>query len=588
MYNLYWEGYEMQLSKRDKSSKTQYVRKSIISIGIIAFFIAIIIAFVMSNKMSSKVNVQKLDSGWDVIINDSIYENVTLSTFRIPESLKKGDTVILKTNLPEQLDSDSESVTFQAILTTLEARIDGNSIYSYGEEAYEKGFVGSGYHFIQLPQGSEGKEITFILKPAESGAFTNITVPTVTPVKYTTTAFADKNLMNIFVCISLFMLGVIMTIVGAITYLFESNVKSLIVIGLLTTVAGVWSSCNTKIIQIFSIDLEMCTAIEYLSLYVAPVPLVILIIMVMRDDTPWKKKLLYGVLAVLVFFDVLSTILHFTGIAHFPTTLAIFHFLGFATIIILAIAGHSKFSNMDRSERVLTVAIVVLCVFAGLDILRFNYSKYMWPENEMLTNSILPLGMLVFVVLLVGSYIFYIYDVVQDSAEDRALAQMAYTDPLTGLYNRAKAEKKFAKLIKNKMDYFLINMDLNGLKKMNDKFGHAKGDLLITTFADILKECFSDIATVVRMGGDEFLVIIDARYEDKIKPALAKMIELEAEKSKETGMRIEASFGISSNIEDKSRGPEQVYSVADQRMYKMKQNTKAARRARAKKAEENK
>ena len=47
----------MQLSKRDKSSKTQYVRKSIISIGIIAFFIAIIIAFVMSNKMSSKVNV---------------------------------------------------------------------------------------------------------------------------------------------------------------------------------------------------------------------------------------------------------------------------------------------------------------------------------------------------------------------------------------------------------------------------------------------------------------------------------------------------------------------------------------------------
>ena len=379
-----------------------------------------------------------------------------------------------------------------------------------------------------------------------------------------------------------------MTIVGAITYLFESNVKSLIVIGLLTTVAGVWSSCNTKIIQIFSIDLEMCTAIEYLSLYVAPVPLVILIIMVMRDDTPWKKKLLYGVLAVLVFFDILSTILHFTGIAHFPTTLAIFHFLGFATIIILAIAGHSKFSNMDRSERVLTVAIVVLCVFAGLDILRFNYSKYMWPENEMLTNSILPLGMLVFVVLLVGSYIFYIYDVVQDSAEDRALAQMAYTDPLTGLYNRAKAEKKFAKLIKNKMDYFLINMDLNGLKKMNDKFGHAKGHLLITTFADILKECFSDIATVVRMGGDEFLVIIDARYEDKIKPALAKMIELEAEKSKETGMRIEASFGISSNIEDKSKGPEQVYSVADQRMYKMKQNTKAARRARAKKAEENK
>mgnify|MGYP002624555554 CR=1 FL=1 len=124
---------------------------------------------------------------------------------------------------------------------------------------------------------------------------------------------------------------------------------------------------------------------------------------------------------------------------------------------------------------------------------------------------------------------------------------------------------------------------------MNDKFGHEKGDHLITSFANILKECFDEFATVVRMGGDEFLVIIDSEHEDKIKPALAKMIRLEAEKTKETGMRIEASFGISSNIEDKSRSPEQVYSIADQRMYTMKQNTKAARRARARKmAEENK
>lgn len=578
----------MQLLNLEKFSKTHYVRKSIISVGIIAFFIAIIVAFFLSNKIESKVSAQKMDGGWDVIINDSIYENVTLSTFRIPESLKKGDTVILKTNLPDQLDSNLVSITFQAILTTIDARIDGNSIYSYGEDDYEKGFVPSGYHFIQLPAGSEGKEITFVLKPAETGAFTNIAVPTITPVKYTMTAFADKNILNIFVCIFLFMLGIIITIVGAITYFFDSNVKSLIVIGLLTTVAGIWSSCNTKVLQIFSINMEMSTALEYLSLYVAPVPLVILIIMVMRDDTAWKKKLLYGVLIVLILFDVISTILHFTGVAHYPSTLALFHFLGFATIIILAIAGHSKFSNMDRTERLLTIAIVVLCVFAGLDILRFNYSKYLWPENEMLTNSILPLGMLVFVVMLVGSYIFYIYDVVQDSAEDKALTQMAYNDPLTGLYNRAKAEKRFAKLLKNKMDYFLINLDLNGLKMMNDKYGHAKGDLLITTFADILKECFNDIATVVRMGGDEFLVIIDARYEDKIKPALAEMIKLEAEKSKDMGMRIEASFGISSNIEDRSRGPEQVYSVADQRMYKMKQNTKAARRARAKaKAQQN-
>ena len=53
-------------------------------------------------------------------------------------------------------------------------------------------------------------------------------------------------------------------------------------------------------------------------------------------------------------------------------------------------------------------------------------------------------------------------------------------------------------------------------------------------------------------------------------------------------MRIEASFGISSNVEDRSRNPEQVYSVADSRMYTMKQKTKAARRAKAKANENSK
>ncbi len=561
-----------------KSKPANFIYKLFISAAIIIILFATIIGFASTVNTQSTASYQKLDEGWDVVINDSLYENVNLSTFRIPEEIKKGDVLILKNNLPDQLDSNVSCVMFLIYLSTVECRIDGQTIYSYGEDKYEDGFVGSGYHFIQLPYGSEGKEVSIILKPAETAAFTNIPVPGVVPSQYAPTSFTDRNISNIFICVFVFMLGAMITIISCIAIFYDSKASRLTVIGVLATLIGAWSLCNTKVLQMFSVNLEVNTSIEYICLYVAPIPLIALIIMVRADIVRWKKIALIAAMIMVLIFDVVSTILHFTGIAHYPSTLTTFHFLAFAAIIIAAVAGWKKFREMNKAEKLLNIAILVLCAFAGADIVRFNFSKYVWPENEAVQNSFLPFGTLVFIVILVASYLWSLFEVIESNAEAAALAVMAYNDPLTGLYNRAKAEKKFSKLIKEEKDYFLINLDLNGLKRMNDKFGHEKGDLLIKTFADILRECFDEIGTVVRMGGDEFLVIIDSDYEEEIKPALTKMIKLEAVKSKETGMRIEASFGISSNIEDKSRNPEQVYSIADSRMYNMKQKSKARRR----------
>lgn len=560
------------------SKPANFVYKLFISAAIIVILFAAIIGFASTVNTQSTASYQKMDEGWDVVINDSLYENVNLSTFRMPEELKKGDVIILKNELPDQLDSNVSCVMFLIYLSTVECRIDGQTIYSYGDDKYEDGFVGSGYHFIQLPYGSEGKEISIILKPAETAAFTNIPVPGVVPTQYAPTSFTDRNMSNIFICVFVFMLGAMITIVSCIAIFYDSKASRLAVIGVLATLIGAWALCNTKVLQMFSVNLEINTAIEYICLYVAPIPLIALIIMVRADIARWKKIALIVAMIMVLVFDIVSTILHFTGIDHYPGTLTTFHFLAFAAIIIAAVAGWKKFSEMNKAEKLLNIAILVLCAFAGADIVRFNFSKYVWPENEAVQNSFLPFGTLVFIVILVASYLWSLFEVIESNAEAAALAVMAYNDPLTGLYNRAKAEKKFSKLIEEEKDYFLINLDLNGLKRMNDKFGHEKGDLLIKTFADILRGCFDEIGTVVRMGGDEFLVIIDADHEEEIKPALTKLIKLEAAKSKETGMRIEASFGISSNIEDRSRNPEQVYSIADSRMYNMKQKSKARRR----------
>jgi two-component system, cell cycle response regulator len=92
-----------------------------------------------------------------------------------------------------------------------------------------------------------------------------------------------------------------------------------------------------------------------------------------------------------------------------------------------------------------------------------------------------------------------------------ALRAMSLIDDLTGLYNRrgfltlARQQLKIAdRMGKCATQIFL---DLDGLKEVNDRFGHRDGDLALIETADILKELFRDSDIIARIGGDEFVVL---------------------------------------------------------------------------------
>lgn len=101
---------------------------------------------------------------------------------------------------------------------------------------------------------------------------------------------------------------------------------------------------------------------------------------------------------------------------------------------------------------------------------------------------------------------------------NKKLELLAVIDELTGLYNRrgfmtsAKQNIELAK--RNKTNVMLIFFDLDGLKQINDNFGHASGDIAIKAMATILQMSFRKSDVIARMGGDEFTVLsIDCSYE---------------------------------------------------------------------------
>ena len=99
----------------------------------------------------------------------------------------------------------------------------------------------------------------------------------------------------------------------------------------------------------------------------------------------------------------------------------------------------------------------------------------------------------------------------EQKAQTRLLEQrenLLYTDALTGLYNRNYFSHTRSSLRHAGTPQAVLIADLNNLKPVNDAYGHAAGDAILVSYAACLRTVFPQ-ASCFRLGGDEFLVIVD-------------------------------------------------------------------------------
>ncbi|WP_455721904.1 diguanylate cyclase [Agathobacter sp.] len=161
------------------------------------------------------------------------------------------------------------------------------------------------------------------------------------------------------------------------------------------------------------------------------------------------------------------------------------------------------------------------------------------------------------------------------------LMQAYMFDPLTGLYNRAgffdQINKTLAQYTKGNMS--LISMDLDGLKYINDTYGHAMGDEAIAALGHIIGEN-SNRCLSTRIGGDEFLIAIFHDNAADIASHIVKQIRLQVEKYNRTEQKcytLEVSIGTyTDDIDGKTL--DIFMKKADDLMYQNKSQHKNRRR----------
>ncbi len=157
-------------------------------------------------------------------------------------------------------------------------------------------------------------------------------------------------------------------------------------------------------------------------------------------------------------------------------------------------------------------------------------------------------------------------------------AEIARKDALTGIRNRNAYEEALRQLERRRAEgetkFGFAVVDVNILKEINDTYGHECGNITIKECCDLLCRVFSH-SPVFRIGGDEFVVILEGEDYDRTEELAVRFNREQEKERKEPWRRVSAAIGYALYDESKGGCAEDVFSRADKAMYRRKREMKA-------------
>jgi diguanylate cyclase (GGDEF)-like protein len=159
-------------------------------------------------------------------------------------------------------------------------------------------------------------------------------------------------------------------------------------------------------------------------------------------------------------------------------------------------------------------------------------------------------------------------------SRSRDLESQANTDPLTGLGNLRALQRQLANLLdvhkRYRHPFAVLLMDIDGLKRINDSFGHPAGDRVLMQVAMSLRRSIRSVDTAARIGGDEFCVLLpeqDLKSAAKLAARLATAIEEEVAAPGEPNISVSIGVAAAPEHGDEAEG---LIDTADRAMYRAK------------------
>jgi diguanylate cyclase (GGDEF)-like protein len=280
----------------------------------------------------------------------------------------------------------------------------------------------------------------------------------------------------------------------------------------------------------------------------------VLVVLLFHEAMPaaWRRPFTYGIEALLA-LALASGLMALTGYAQSPF---------FFTMIVIAVAV-----ALARGGRP-SFVVAALAGLAYLGVLAIDPGRDAFGGGELLRFG-LNIGSIWLLAFLAAFF----------SGHERRLRsemlQLSVTDPLTGLFNRAQIytqlDQEIRRTRRSERGFCLLMVDLDGLKQVNDSFGHHRGDEVLVSLGLVIRRSIRAVDTAYRYGGDEFVVLLPETdivgayvVAEKIRTGTEDLAGAHGE-----GAQTSVSIGLVSHPEDGSTVDE-LMIAADRAMYAAK------------------
>lgn len=562
--------------------KIELTRKNVVKILLIIYalfsicFTTLFIDHLFSSDYSAISQYISLNDAWDITINDRAWHNISLDTFRFTP-VSKGDTITMERTFPKDTDCTGHALVLQIKQAAVTVYLDAEQIYQYGWSRIGEGkTVGSGYLPVDLPDDYSAKTLTLQYTVAEDKAFSRFDPIRIYEWKNIYRVILTENRVPLFLGCFLTIFGLVICCITIFALFFSGKFSRIFCVSLFSICIGLWTLCYYNVLLIFSMPLYTISLLEYLTLYLAPVPLVIY----MREDVKaLNRPLIYMVYRILLIVQILATTLflglHTVDLVHCAATLKYMQILILCNLIYFIIV---EFMNLRTSRqlvhRLFLIGMLALSGCVGYDLVFYYFNRYLGITISSI-KGIASVGLVIFIVIILVSFYIDLTQKMMQETERNFLIKSAYTDELTQIHNRRYCMEYMTRIkdMEN-LDYTVFCFDLNNLKTTNDTYGHAKGDILIKSAADVIVHAFEPHGIVARMGGDEFIAIVETDDPAKISSIIGEFQGNIQQKNEEIpDLHLSIAYGYAS-CSPKEYNIEKIYQIADDRMYENKQAMK--------------
>jgi diguanylate cyclase (GGDEF)-like protein len=230
-----------------------------------------------------------------------------------------------------------------------------------------------------------------------------------------------------------------------------------------------------------------------------------------------------------------------------------------------------RITKMTRRMRLNTICMILILATTLLELVLFKIFQR--------SNVYGMIGFTIYVVVMSIEMVKDSRKTMERAREAELYHRLAYTDALTGVYNRMAFHQdveNFQSDKESKKAYTVFMLDLNDLKKCNDNFGHENGDKYIKLVSDILVKVFGIDGRCYRIGGDEFCVFMQNADKGDINGKLSSLTRyVEEENKKGFVIRIGVAVGYAVYDEKRDKNLQDTVKRADELMYQNKANIKS-------------